>query len=525
MFEKKKILFEKNFILVFLLWLFVYSWRPLFLGFYHDDWSMLVESTNYGAPFSLIRLKWFMAGFTSRPFSGLLYYLFSSSFGRSPFIWQVGQAIIVLIAAIALRSFLKSLFKFLKIKTIWILDLAVSLWLVFPWTMGTTAWPTSGTPLFSLIFFALAGKRLFSNLQKGKIPGFFTNLLFLSSYLVYEAFYFQYLVLISFAFLIRLQKHFQWKLITIPLITLTLSQTAVIVWNRLSPRFLPGFTKTFYKNWLALFLDSFRKLPKGLFKSAAELKIPLKIIVLVLVVCFFIYFCKTLLKKGFTKSFLLISPIFLSLVGIILSVLIYSLAGYGIETIGLFSRTNLSLSFWLAITIALFYGLMYENLPLLFKKIASLATISLLFCFISATFLRTQEWAAAWKIQKQILASAPIEQISKTDPAAAIIFVGPYIYKGIHLFIASWDISAAMNNTYPQLRLPNVAAEKWRGGRLFTVQRDWLTSWDGKLLTQRNLPKDQPPIWRLEASEVWLWKYDSQEFIKMEEPFVIGEKI
>lgn len=522
MVKLKKFLYDNSFLLVVFVWLAIYSLRPWFLGFYHDDWSILVESTNYGGPFSFTRLSWFMTSFTSRPLSGFLYYLFTSVLGKSAFAWQTAQALIVLLVALALRGLVISLTRFLEIKVQWFADVAVSFWLVFPWAMGVTAWPTSSAPLFSVLFFAWGAAQFFDRLDAGKLPGTTTYLLFFLSFLTLEAFYGQYLVLIGLALLTRWSRHFPWRLVTLPLAILTVIQVVFVLWNRLSPRFLPGFTKVFYEQWWQLTFSSWRRLPYLLFKSAGEVELPLKLGIGVLGALFGISLVRTGLKKSTRKQIAFIfGALFLSGTGVLLAILVYSLAGYGIETIGLFSRTTMSLNVWLLLIIALLLGLAEKLLPTSFKKAFGLTLFGLFLCLGLATVMRMQDWAEGWQLEKQILAQAPMAQISQTDPQAAIIFAGPYVHKGIHIFIATWDISAAMNNTYPQLRF-KAAAEKWRGGRLFTVQRDWVTSWDGQRLTQGQAPAGEPTLWSLPASQAWLWRYSPYEFTELQAPFVLG---
>lgn len=523
--KKLKHLAKKNsFVLVLLVWFAFYSLRPWVLGFYHDDWSMLVESTNYGSPFSFTRLSWFMTSFTSRPLSGFLYYLFTSVLGKSAFAWQTALALTVLFVALALRGLVISLTRFLEIKVQWFADVAVSFWLVFPWAMGATAWPTSSAPLFSVLFFAWGTAQFFNRLDKSKLPGITTYLLFFASFLTLEAFYGQYLVLIGLALLTRWRRHFPWRLVTLPLAILTVIQVAFVLWNRLSPRFLPGFTKVFYGQWWQLTFSSWRRLPHLLFKSANEVELPLKLGVGVLGVLFGISLVRVRigLKKSTRKQIaFILGALLLSGTGVLLAILVYGLAGYGIETIGLFSRTTMSLNVWLLLIIALLLGLAEKLVSASLKKAFGLTLFGLFLCLALATVIRTQDWAEGWQLQKQILAQAPVAQISQTDPQAAVIFAGPYVHKGIHIFVATWDISAAMNNTYPQLRF-KAGAEKWRGGRLFTVQRDWVTSWDGQMLTQGVAPAGEPTLWSLPASQAWLWRYSPHEFTKLSAPYVLG---
>jgi hypothetical protein len=110
--------------------------------------------------------------------------------------------------------------------------------------------------------------------------------------------------------------------------------------------------------------------------------------------------------------------------------------------------------------------------------------------------------------------------MAQTDDLAIIVFEGPFDYNGVILFGATWDISGAMNNRYPELRLKRtydgLRPILWRQ---FTVRRDWVNIWDGNKYLQQGPPPDgSPPHWVLEGSELWLWDYAGGKFYKQDKP-------
>jgi hypothetical protein len=212
------------------------------------------------------------------------------------------------------------------------------------------------------------------------------------------------------------------------------------------------------------------------------------------------------LKKDVILAFII------SVLGVVASVFLYSLTGYGIDSIGLFARTTIAISFWLIIGLVLLTSLSLNQT--FTKKVMQICLYGIIGFFVFASTNRTLEWAHVWETQKKVLASAPIEQIKKVGEKDLVVFVGPYIYKGIHIFAAIWDITSAVNNSHSEL-----LERKYRTS--FTVQRDWESVWDGEKLVQINSITNQK-VWEIPAEKVWVWDYPKGQFYELEAPAKIA---
>ena len=165
----------------------VYLWRPLALGFYSDDWSGITESAYHGGPFTLERLVWVAQNHAySRPLQVLQQWAFTSVLGGSAAAWQLLMAILVAVSYLLLRRFLVALGVRSPVATI-----SATVWLVLPWSLGYTAWPATSTVLLSLICFLVGSVALLRRHLWSSVAWFAASMLF------YEAFYFQFGVILA----------------------------------------------------------------------------------------------------------------------------------------------------------------------------------------------------------------------------------------------------------------------------------------------------------------------------------------
>jgi len=188
-------------LLVISAWAALYARRPFHLGLYSDDWSTLVEPVHSTTPFSLDRLHYFVGYNTSygpRPLLGFTAFLGSSLFGSSAFGLQLLSALLVLTAALSLRSWLTRLMPSSPMYRNLVADLAVISWMAMPWMLGVTAWPTMAQTLMAQILFTEAARLLLAHEQCSSSLMIRFAALLVGSYLTYEAFYFEVFPLILF---------------------------------------------------------------------------------------------------------------------------------------------------------------------------------------------------------------------------------------------------------------------------------------------------------------------------------------
>jgi hypothetical protein len=130
--------------------------------------------------------------------------------------------------------------------------------------------------------------------------------------------------------------------------------------------------------------------------------------------------------------------------------------------------------------------------------------------------LRLVDWASAWKLQKEILAEAPVAELRATPPDATILYVNRTSVNRALIFDAPWDLNAAMPWKYPFLE-----------GRVFFVYnpRRGTLSWDGhKLAYERGHMVETSgeliaPAAELTDKDLYVWRPAQRSFDQARAPF------
>ena len=86
---------------------------------------------------------------------------------------------------------------------------------------------------------------------------------------------------------------------------------------------------------------------------------------------------------------------------------------------------------------------------------------------------RAFDWATGWRLEQQLLAEAPVQEMKKMEAGAAVLLVKPFNFHGVPTLSAPWDINAAMSLTHPAtaghefiVYNPWLGSIKWSGGQL-----------------------------------------------------------
>lgn len=78
----------------------LYAWRPLYLGFYSDDWGQIVMAARHGARFSLDRLDYVDSVIPmARPGFRATIFLLSSALQESAILWQLAAVVLMALCA------------------------------------------------------------------------------------------------------------------------------------------------------------------------------------------------------------------------------------------------------------------------------------------------------------------------------------------------------------------------------------------------------------------------------------------
>ncbi len=510
-----------SWIIPIIAWVALYIYRPFFLGFYHDDWSILIymplkfypeHLSHIYSNFPNPEFYYFINFYSNRPLTGLVSWFLSTLCHDSPFKWHCAVIIANLVTAFSIRLLVRSFLALINENKLYLGDFAATLWLVFPWSMAINTWPTLIPNQLTIICFSLSGYFLFSAWKDNRIGWFRPALFFLLSCLSYESFYGQFIIYIMIGFIYEIHKKNGILALVLPFLSYSFIQIFVVIFNRLGGVFIQhSVKKTLYEDWYHLWLSSLQNLPEILLESLTIFK-SFFIVTLAIGAFIVIFACIEEIVRHSLKEnkslFQAILALVTFMLGGIIAVAIYSIAGYAMLGVGLESRVTLSLSYWMTLMLVPI-ALIVLNSRQYINKVGVMVALSGLLCMGGATTMQLQSWIKSWDIQQEIIASAPLNEIQKAKSNAFIVLKNyPPDYKGVTIFKAEYDIGSAMKYSHS---LPSTL-------RFLLQNEPLITTWDGQAIQQSS-----PGHWNLtyDADEVWLWNFQNRSFRKANPPFQI----
>jgi hypothetical protein len=485
-------------------WAILYLPRPFKLGFYVDDWWYLLEPLHATAPFSLDRLHYFVGfgtSYASRPLQGLTAYLVTSIAGASPVMTQFISTLLVLAAALSLRSWLNRLLGIFPSYRKVAGDLAVIFWLAMPWMLGETAWPTVIHNFGAQILFTELARLLLVRERLSLRLAALVTAGIVGSSLFYEAFYFAILPVVVFYWIVGRGPAKSRRDLALLLGICCLAQAIPIAFNRYCAYVGGPVTKSFNHDWLRWTAGNLLAFPNALLNSFPEYRLFGLLLVIVVIGCALSLWVagKHLESERLFRRYL-IGLMSVAVAIVLISDTIYSAAGYGLASLGVGSRTFYTAS--LAFTIA-FFALIC---PVFLQgaRIAKLSLLSaagvLVLVLGLAQHNRVAEWAYAWREELRILQGAPLDEIKSLPAQAAILYAGPSEYHGMVIFGTEWDLTAAVASRSPL----NEKRRPFQGLHAIYPAGDRFTwSWDGATLSKvrsgrlvQTFPVQQLYLWR-----------------------------
>jgi hypothetical protein len=500
----------------------LYACRPFWLGFYHDDWCNFVHPVVRFGRFSpgMLRHFWINHAGQSRHLYAILSWLLASLLGTSPWLWQTGLAVGCVVMA-GLMARLASSLNALGEGRFHISPLAVLLtFLVVPWTYGFTAWPTE-LPVHAALSFFLASAVLTVRALARQAVSYAALPCFLLSCLTYEACYLQFVPVLGLCWVLsphRVRKSYLLKL-GLMLAGFCLTQVAAVGIRVVSGP-LTG-TKSFNPQWFFLAKVVTSYLDYNLFlPSLSGYKTLPRYSAYYLALLFLLSFVSLRVRRHGLEGLRLVTQlstrnlgsavlaagcIAVLLGGALLSVVLHAMAHYGINGVGLMSKTSMVLTVWLCLLVGVLGG-RFAAKDAAHRRLFRAALVGLLvFGLGVASFKRLGDWAGAWGLEKAVLQAVPAEQLARLPRDTLIVALVPNEYHWVTVFAAPWDLGHAVSATYP-------AAARSQGGegfRFYPHPPTWRTSWDGKTL-QQGL-KGSAPCWSFPAREVWVWDYFTRQ--------------
>lgn len=486
-------------------WLLFVSWHPFVFGFYHDDWAFF----NSVITSSLIES---VRGNPTRPLFEGTTYILKVLFLDNHVAYQSMLVLLHLLCAIGVYHVFMSVFhdEICSKKQSTHLGgiIAGSLWLVFPWSLGYTAWATMTVPLLGMLISIVAV--VFATRQPLNMKNIFISIsLFCISWLIYEVTWF-FWIPISLILIIRnIDNKKKLKLSMRYFYLGLLFQMLFVVFNRfVSAQLHTG--KQLSNNVFGI-LESNLYIIKEQFIPMGSYLIVIGIFLLL------ISFYMNFKQKQFDKKIILILISFI--VGICLSIILFAFAGYAIQLYGLFARTTFAISFWLSLLLSGLFIIGWTSTRKSSKLFAILGMLLLVFSFLKVFLSQSLLWKKSWDEQRAIIRVLPQPLFSSLRKGSFVLMDIPRGTDPVNTFSAYWDINAAI---LPFIKTDVIIDNQKHEFATVMRKGEWITTWDGENVKQFWCHSPNTPLWSLKAKEVHVWHYSDGSIELLKSPYNSG---
>jgi hypothetical protein len=484
------------------------GWQPLLLGFYYDDWAWIVGGASQGSPFSLARLT-FMHSVVDPVRLGLLpaRFLGSSLFGDNPLLWQGALLLVNCLVAMSIVGVGRVLTQCRTREDRAITAAAGSCWLLLPWNVAARFWPTLMPSTMIIAAEGLLCVVVIRGWEKNRSRAITAGVLYLWMCLSYEAFYLQWIPIVLIGVALWMAKRIALRPVLKSAIAMVAAQVVAVLWNVYTREQHYSTVKDLLPNWSQVVSGNLLHLLPAALHSVSELSAAIAFCGVIVAVMWLIAHLAASDRPAAVTSFLLAG---VSISGGLLSVVVFSLGGRMVTSIGVETRSMVLFNFWILIAAAILTVFAAQRLPRAGKLIFVFALGGFGLCLAAGQVLRATDWATAWNLQKKLLAEAPISDLKRTEPDARIVILNPQDVNGAPIFAESWDINNAIPWAFPFLR-----------SRRFVIYSPWRgeMKWDGRELRYVG----QPPLETTAA--VYLWRPTDISFWRPAGPFAIHQDL
>jgi hypothetical protein len=402
---------------------------------------------------------------------------------------------------------------------LWGAGMASAIYLAFPWALGFSAWITTVVSIAPATILFCAASHLLIGPGRDRLSiQLLACLAMAASFLTYEAFYGQFIVVLLLAATLRGEQTAKW-IISRPVALLVAVNVACFLYNRSAG----GIRKTFREDWYLTFINAyFRFVWPNFLASIHEIAV----IVVVSAICAIglgIYFLA--LRIGGKRTAVVALSV---LAGCYAAGLLYALAGYGLITVGIFARTTAVLS----VHGALFIGILavaatadWESGPRWLSRGQVIASIALLASFGAASSIRLADWSRSWKMQTDVLGQFPRVPSEAEAFENVLLYVGPLGPPAVPVASLPWEITGAVAYAL-WLQSPEMGARAmasmWVGNSpWFADMPTWSTTWDGETFLQQMC--DTPTVkFSRHTDTLKIWRVGQQELEVAPVGFHIG---
>ena len=468
-----------------------------------DDWPVVAGAAHQGSAFSGKRFRYIVGVDPSRPGVALPRFVLSSLLGENTFSWQLAMLLSNITVAACIAFAARAI---TGIKSLWISLAFASTWLLLPWSTSNQFW-TVLLPVELLV--ALYAVLIASAIRK-QPPSVSVFVIQALTYLWictgYEVFYGQFVAVALVASGLLVLGRLEIRTAVSSIIALSAAQVLALFWYFESPRWM-GSPRSIEHNWIETAETNLVGLVPQMAISLEKMRWQLCLAILTLIIFSGSLLWRSRRKWGATRNIYGVALIVAAApVGAALSVVCLSMGGRPLSGLGPDNRTFILISFWLVLLFTIAGMAVDRGLNSTWRRILIGMALVCGVCLGAAHTFRTLDLADAWSRQKDILKAVPVEQMSKTEPDASIIFIDTLTIKGAPVFAASWDINTALPLSYPVLE-----------GHRITIYSAWSgpMSWDGEQLRY----DVEHPI--AKTRNVYLWRPADHSFYRATQPFEI----
>jgi hypothetical protein len=490
------------------LWIWLcWDW-PSRLGFYSDDWMVLLH------PFAGTAEAFYETAnlVATRPVSAPYIWLAQVIVDWSPVRSQILNAVMLLVTAASvgvLAGALSSVVRGLRAGALIAACAGAATFIVFPSTVATFAWGTGVTTAIPAIpLFCLATSLLLHS--EGSWPRLVLGLtLALLSHLSYEAFYFQEINFVLLAAVLRGDRlrDFHWRAI----VGVVFINVACLAFNRLNPG---GIQKSFHWDFLSIFLGGYSQILSTLGHAVREHRFLIAGTVLIAGSSGAI--CLARLVGAWTVRLGLL----LTICGIVAAGFLYASAGYRLSAEGIMARVSIVLATHYSVAAGVLAAaarctMVQHRLPAIMFCIS--AAIGLMALELTARY-RVSDWADTWSYETARLSRLPATTASTGDYQRIYVALEDKDPSAIEPATAPWEITGAIAwASYRTTNNRSLTLDLWRGTqtlpRWFAASQGWFNRWNGQRFEQ-GFCDGIVVIYSAEGSELWSWNTSTGELGK-----------
>jgi hypothetical protein len=498
------------------LWVWLcWDW-PSRLGFYSDDWIVLLH------PFAgtVEAFRDTLKLVATRPVSAPYIWLAQLIVDWSPVRSQILNAAMLLVTAASvglLAGALSSVVRGLRAGALIAACAAAATFVVFPSTVGTFAWGTGVTTAIPAVpLFCLATSLLLHS--EGNWPRLILGLtLALLSHLSYEAFYFQEINFVLLAAILRGDKirDLDWRAI----IGAVLVNVACLAFNHFSPG---RIQKSFHWDFLSIFVGGYSQIPGIVGHAVREYRLMIAGAILVAgssgAIC----------VARFVGALRMHLALLLTICGVVAAGFLYAFAGYGFSAEGIMARVGIVLATYYSIVAGVLAAAAWctvgrHRLP------------AIVFCLSAAVGLmalaqtarsRVNDWADNWSYETARLSRLPVAAASVGSYQRIYVALEDKDPSLIEPATAPWEITGAVAwAIYKTTDSRSLTTDLWRESqtlpRWFAASRGWFNRWDGQRFKQGYCGSNAA-AYSAQGVELWLWNTTTGELGKVEPPWEHG---